>query len=45
MEKLVNAMDKNFMVPERATKLPFLMSIDQAMNISGRGCVVTGTIE
>jgi elongation factor Tu len=45
MEKLVAAMDKNFKVPERATKLPFLMSIDQAMNISGRGCVVTGTIE
>jgi len=45
MEKLIDAMDTNFKVPERLTNKPFLMSIDQAMNISGRGTVCTGTIE
>jgi len=45
MKKLVAAMDENFQVPERLTSKDFLMSIDQAINISGRGTVCTGTIE
>lgn len=38
-------MDESFKVPERLTDKPFLMSIDQSINISGRGTVCTGTIE
>jgi len=45
IEELIKAMDDNFVVPERVTNKPFLMSVDQAINISGRGTVVTGTIE
>ena len=45
MEKLIEAMDSSFQVPERLTSKPFLMSIDQSINISGRGTVCTGTIE
>ena len=45
IEKLVAAMDENFMLPERVVNKPFLMSIDQAINISGRGTVCTGTVE
>jgi elongation factor Tu len=45
MEKLIAAMDSGFEIPERLTNKPLLMSIDQAMNISGRGTVCTGTIE
>ena len=45
IEKLVNAMDKTFEVPERLVDKKFLMSIDQAINISGRGTVCTGTVE
>jgi elongation factor Tu len=45
METLVAALDKNIPVPEREKDKPFLMSVDTAMNISGRGTVVTGTIE
>ena len=45
MEKLVAAMDSSFEEPERKTDLPFLMSIESAVNIQGRGAVATGTIE
>ena len=45
MEKLVAAMDSSFEEPERKTDLPFLMSIESAINIQGRGAVCTGTIE
>ena len=45
MEKLCAAMDKIFVEPERLTDLPFLMSIDQSINIAGRGTVCTGTVE
>lgn len=45
MEKLLAAMDNTFQEPERLTDRPFLMSIDQSINISGRGTVCTGTIE
>lgn len=38
-------MDATFVAPERQTDKPFLMSIDQSINISGRGTVCTGTIE
>jgi len=38
-------MDKIFQVPERLTEKNFLMSIDQSINIAGRGTVCTGTIE
>lgn len=43
--ELVAAMDDNIQEPVRESKKDFLMSIDQAVNIPGRGCVVTGTIE
>ena len=45
MEELLTAMDKIFQVPERQTDKKFLMSIDGSLNIAGRGCVCTGTIE
>ena len=38
-------MDDTFQVPVREVDKKFLMSIDQAINISGRGAVCTGTIE
>jgi len=45
IEALLQAMDETFSVPEREVEKPFLMSIDQSINISGRGTVCTGTIE
>jgi len=45
MEKLVEAMDAHITEPVREKDKDFLMSIDSSVNISGRGCVVTGTIE
>lgn len=45
IEKLIAAMDETFQEPVREVDKKFLMSVDQAINISGRGCVVTGTIE
>lgn len=45
MEKLVTAMDNTIMEPVRESKKDFLMSIESSVNIPGRGCVVTGTIE
>jgi elongation factor Tu len=38
-------MDKYISEPVRESKKDFLMSIDTSLNIPGRGCVVTGTIE
>jgi len=38
-------MDANIKEPPREKEKDFLMSIDSSINISGRGCVVTGTIE
>lgn len=32
-------------MPTREVDKPFLMSIDQSINISGRGTVCTGTVE
>lgn len=45
MEQLVAALDSSIELPVREKEKNFLMSVDTAMNISGRGCVVTGTIE
>ena len=45
LESLVQAMDSEFTLPERDNEKSFLLSVDTAMNISGRGCVVTGTVE
>ena len=38
-------MDATIEEPVREAKKDFLMSIDTSLNIPGRGCVVTGTIE
>jgi elongation factor Tu len=45
IEQLVDAMDREIPIPERATEKDFMMSIEGAHNISGRGTVVTGTID
>lgn len=45
IERLVNAMDEHIAEPVRESKKDFLMSIESSLNIPGRGCVVTGTIE
>ena len=45
IEQLVNAMDAEFQVPERAIDKNFLMPVDGSFNIPGRGIVGTGTIE
>jgi elongation factor Tu len=45
MEALINALDKAIPIPQREKDKPFLMSVDTAVNISGRGTVVTGTVE
>jgi len=45
MEELIAAMDSHIVEPVREIKKDFLMSIDGSVNVSGRGCVVTGTIE
>jgi len=45
IKKLLDAMDSSIPEPERDVDKPFLLSVDSAINIEGRGCVVTGTIE
>jgi elongation factor Tu len=45
MEKLIDALDQNIELPIRLKEKDFLMSVDTAHNISGRGTVVTGTVE
>ena len=42
---MIAALDSKIELPEREKEKAFLMSVDTAINISGRGCVVTGTIE
>jgi elongation factor Tu len=42
---LLDAVDRYVPVPERELAEPFLMPIENAMTISGRGTVVTGAIE
>ena len=45
IKELVETMDKEVPVPQRQDEKDFLMSIESSLNIAGRGCVVTGTIE
>tara|TARA_R110002110_G_scaffold415719_2_gene654269 strand:- start:39870 stop:41054 length:1185 start_codon:yes stop_codon:yes gene_type:complete len=45
IEKLVQAMDDYFPLPERETDKPFLLPVEDVFSISGRGTVVTGRIE
>lgn len=45
MEQLVAAMDSEIQEPVREKEKDFLMSIDASLNVAGRGCVVTGTVE
>jgi elongation factor Tu len=45
MKKLTAAMDEFITEPVRESQKDFLMSIDSSLNIAGRGCVVTGTVE
>lgn len=43
--ELLQAMDDYFVIPERETEKPFLMSVEDIFSIEGRGTVVTGRIE
>jgi len=45
MEKLIAAMDEHIIEPTRESAKDFLMSIDNSINIAGRGVVATGTVE
>ena len=45
IDKLVEAMDDYFPVPERPVDQPFLLPIEDVFSISGRGTVVTGRVE
>lgn len=38
-------MDSEIQEPVREKEKDFLMSIDASLNVAGRGCVVTGTVE
>jgi elongation factor Tu len=43
--ELVEALDTYIPIPERDTKKPFLMPVEDIFSIEGRGTVVTGKIE
>lgn len=43
--KLLDACDNYIEEPKRKTDLPFLMSIDDVLQISGKGTVATGKVE
>jgi elongation factor Tu len=45
LDELLEALDKQIPMPERALDKPFLMSIEDVFSISGRGTVVTGRVE
>jgi elongation factor Tu len=45
VERLVEAMDTYFPMPDRAIDGDFLMPVEDVFSISGRGTVVTGRIE
>jgi elongation factor Tu len=45
IERLLQAMDDYFEVPERPLDQPFLLPIEDIFSISGRGTVVTGRVE
>jgi len=42
---LMDAVDAYIPTPERATDLPFLMSVEDVFTITGRGTVATGRVE
>lgn len=44
IQKLLDALDEYIPVPERDLKSPFLLPIDNAFLVPGRGSVVVGTI-
>jgi len=43
--RLLEQVDEYMKLPERNTKLPFLMPVEDKFSISGRGTVVTGRVE
>ncbi|KAG7921061.1 hypothetical protein KL927_000305 [Ogataea polymorpha] len=45
IEKLMNAVDEYIPTPVRDLEQPFLLPIDEVFSISGRGTVVSGTVE
>ena len=45
IEKLAQAIDDYFDIPERPMDKPFLMPVEDVFSISGRGTVVTGRVE
>ena len=45
MEKLVEALDKNIDLPVREKDKDLIVSIDNSVNVAGRGTVATGTVE
>ena len=45
IEDLMEAVDTFIPIPPRLVDLPFLMSVEDVMSITGRGTVVTGRIE
>ncbi len=45
VEDLMEAVDKDIPVPERAVDKPFLMPVEDVFSITGRGTVATGRIE
>src|SRR5881296_1268011 len=45
VDELMEAVDKDIPMPERAVDKPFLMPIEDIFSIQGRGTVVTGRIE
>jgi len=45
IDELIEAMDAHIEPPVRDVDKPFLMTVDSALNIPGRGTVATGTIE
>ena len=44
VEKLLDAIDKYFSIPTRDYVSPFMLPIDNAFTVSGRGTVVVGTV-
>lgn len=45
IEKLLNTLDEHVELPSRDATAPFLMPIDKALSITGRGTVVVGTVK
>ena len=45
IRRLTDALDEAIPLPVRDTKSPFMIPIDSACSISGRGTVVVGTIK